>query len=53
MKLGSLKSTQNRDGQLCLVNRTLTTAVLATHISPTLQHALEHWQDVRGRIKQD
>ncbi len=50
MKLGSLKSTQNRDGQLCLVNRTLTTAVLATHISPTLQHALEHWQDVVGEL---
>ncbi len=52
MKLGSLKSTKSRNGELCLVNRTLTTAVLATHISPTLQHAIEHWQDVVGELQE-
>ena len=52
MKLGSLKSTKTRDGQLCLVNRELTTAVLATHIAPTLQHAIDHWQDVVGELNE-
>ena len=52
MKLGSLKSASNRDGQLCLVNKTLTSAVLATHIAPTLQHALDHWQDVVDELNE-
>lgn len=52
MKLGSIKSTKTRDGQLCLVNRELTSAVLATHIAPTLQHAIDHWQDVVGELNE-
>lgn len=43
MKLGTLKSSNSRDGKLCLVNKSLTQAVLVNDISPTLQHALENW----------
>ncbi len=50
MKLGSLKTKNSRDGALCLVNRTLTTAVLATHIAPTFQQAIEHWHDIEREL---
>ena len=42
MKLASLKG-PGRDGTLCVVSRDLARAVKAAAISPTLQHALEHW----------
>ncbi|MBL0142993.1 MAG: fumarylacetoacetate hydrolase family protein [Betaproteobacteria bacterium] len=45
MKLASLKG-PTRDGTLVLVNRDLTTAVAATGISPSMQHALENWDAV-------
>lgn len=51
MKFGTLQSKTNRDGELCLVNQTLTTAVLATHIVPTFQQAIEHWHDVEHALK--
>ncbi|HEX4942707.1 MAG TPA: fumarylacetoacetate hydrolase family protein, partial [Usitatibacteraceae bacterium] len=35
-----------RDGTLVLVNRDLSTAVAASGISPTMQHALENWEAV-------
>ncbi len=41
MKLASLKS--GRDGQLAIVSRDLTRAVLASSIAPTLQVALDDW----------
>lgn len=50
MKLGSLKSKTKRDGKLCLVNQTLTTAVLATHIVPTFQQAIEEWHNVEQEL---
>ena len=50
MKLASLKS-NSRDGQLCVVNRTLTEAVLVPDIAPNLQHALDHWQDTAPRLQ--
>ncbi|BCA96467.1 2-keto-4-pentenoate hydratase [Legionella antarctica] len=43
MKLASLKSALSRDGELCVVNQTLTSAVRVPHIAPTLQYALDHW----------
>jgi fumarylacetoacetate (FAA) hydrolase len=43
MKLASLKSSQSRDGELCLVNRSLTEFVIATKIAPSLQYALDNW----------
>ena len=46
MKFASLKSKVCRDGELCLVDRTLTHAVGVSHIAPTLQRALESWNEV-------
>lgn len=43
MKLASLKSPQSRDGELCVVNHTLTHAVRASHIVRNLQTAIEQW----------
>ena len=44
MKLGSLQSTA-RDGQLIVVNRCLSHYLSGSDIAPSLQYALEHWQD--------
>lgn len=52
MKLASLKSTASRDGELCVVNQSLTTAVRVTEIAPTLQYALDHWQAVEKQLQQ-
>jgi fumarylacetoacetate (FAA) hydrolase len=49
MKLASLK-TGGRDGSLIVVNRDLTHFVLATDISPTLQMALDDWQQAAPRL---
>ena len=49
MKLASLK-TGGRDGSLIVVNRNLTHFVLATDISPTLQMALDDWQQAAPRL---
>ena len=49
MKLASLKG-PGRDGTLVLVNRALTTAVHATGIAPTMQHALENWGALYPRL---
>ena len=43
MKLASLKKTQNRDGELCVVSKDLKFAFCVPHIVPTLQCALENW----------
>jgi fumarylacetoacetate (FAA) hydrolase len=43
MKLATLKD-NTRDGKLLVVNKDLTRAVLAAEIAPTLQFALDHWQ---------
>lgn len=43
MKLGSLKSRHNKDGDLCVVSRDLQKAVLATSIAQSLREALEDW----------
>ncbi|MCX7091441.1 MAG: fumarylacetoacetate hydrolase family protein [Legionellales bacterium] len=44
MKLASLKGA--RDGKLCVVNRALTQATLVPEIAPTLQFALDNWQNL-------
>lgn len=46
MKLATIKSTEKRDGELCLVDKGLTKAVLVTDVAPTLQYAIEHWGDI-------
>ncbi len=43
MKFATLKST-SRDGQLVVVNRSLTRAAFADSIAPTLQAALDDWE---------
>jgi len=48
MKLASLK--QGRDGALIVVSRDLSQFVSATHIAPTLQHALDHWHEAAPRL---
>ena len=49
MKLGSLKE-GGRDGTLVVVSRDLSKAVRATGIAPTLQRALEDWDNVAPRL---
>ena len=43
MKLASLKT--GRDGVLLVVSKALSRAVEATSVAPTLQAALDHWQE--------
>lgn len=43
MKLATLKN-NTRDGQLVVVSKDLTHAVVVSDIAPTLQYALDHWQ---------
>ena len=49
MKLASLKE-GGRDGTLIVASRDLTRAVRATGIAPTLQAALDDWQNVAPRL---
>jgi fumarylacetoacetate (FAA) hydrolase len=48
MKLASLKG--GRDGRLAVVASDLAQAVLVPDIAPTLQHALDHWDEVAPRL---
>lgn len=50
MKLASLKG-PGRDGTLCVVSRDLARAVKVDGIAPTLQHALENWVEVEGKLR--
>ncbi len=49
MKLASLKS--GRDGELVVVSRDLKTCLPAGRIAPTLQHALDHWDEVAPALE--
>lgn len=51
MKLASLKSTTSRDGELCVVNQSLTHAVRVAHIATTLQYALDNWDSVEPKLQ--
>lgn len=50
MKLASLKSNLSRDGELCVVNKTLTQAIKVPQIAPNLQTALENWDEVSPQL---
>ena len=50
MKLASLKG-PGRDGTLCVVDRALDHAVQVGAIAPTMQHALERWDEVAPRLR--
>lgn len=49
MKLASLKGSA-RDGTLCVVSRDLARAVAVRGIAPTLQQALERWDEAAPRL---
>jgi fumarylacetoacetate (FAA) hydrolase len=49
MKLASLKF-PSRDGTLVLVNRDLSRAVRADGIAPTMQNALERWDEIHLKL---
>ncbi|HXS08029.1 MAG TPA: fumarylacetoacetate hydrolase family protein [Rhizomicrobium sp.] len=49
MKLASLKG--GRDGRLAIVSRDLTRAVLVPEIAPTLQMALDNWDQAAPRLE--
>ena len=49
MKLASKKF--GRDGALILVSKNLEKAVNATHIAPTLQAALDNWEDCAPKLE--
>ncbi|ASD65116.1 fumarylacetoacetate hydrolase family protein [Bdellovibrio bacteriovorus] len=51
MKLGSLKSSQSMDGELCVISRDLKTAVKATAIAPSLREAMEKWSEKEASLK--
>ncbi len=51
MKLGSLKSTNNPDGDLIVVSRNLKKAVKATNLYSSLRLAMENWQEAEPRLK--
>jgi len=48
MKLASLKS--GRDGKLVVVNNALTKMAVATDIAPTMQAALDDWDNVEPKL---
>lgn len=50
MKLGSLRSSKSRDGELCVVSRDLRRAVKATGVCPTLREAVENWSSVQPKL---
>jgi fumarylacetoacetate (FAA) hydrolase len=50
MKLATLKNNQ-RDGQLVVVNRDLTQAILVPDIAATLQQALDNWPECQPRLQ--
>jgi fumarylacetoacetate (FAA) hydrolase len=51
MKLGTLRNSNRRDGDLVIVNREGTHAVLASDISPSLREAVESWSMSRPRLE--
>lgn len=52
MKLGSLKSKLNRDGELIVVSRDNKSYVLATHIAPSVREAVENWSEAQKPLQE-
>ncbi len=50
MKLATLKN-NTRDGQLVVVSKDLTHAVIVDDIAPTLQYALDHWKTCKPKLE--
>lgn len=51
MKLATLKN-NNRDGQLVVVSKNLSKAVLVQNIAPTLQAAIDNWQTTETQLQE-
>ncbi|MEK6774070.1 MAG: fumarylacetoacetate hydrolase family protein [Bdellovibrionota bacterium] len=51
MKLGSLKSSNNPDGELIVVSRNLKKAVKATSVASSLRAALENWKNSEPQLR--
>ena len=49
MKLATLKN-NTRDGQLVVVNKTLSEAVIVSDIAPTLQAAIDNWNETSPKL---
>ncbi|MES2966124.1 MAG: fumarylacetoacetate hydrolase family protein [Bdellovibrionota bacterium] len=52
MKLGSLKNSAKRDGELVVVSRDSQRAVRAASIAPNLREAIENWATTRPQLEQ-
>lgn len=52
MKLGTLKNSQKRDGDLVVVSRDNRRAVRASHIAPSLREAIDHWSSTSVLLEQ-
>lgn len=52
MKFATLKSESSRDGELCLVNKTHQLMVRTTYIAPTLQYALDNWDECAPKLNE-
>lgn len=51
MKLASLKSNSNRDGELIVVSRDLRLAARAQSVVPTLREAIEDWEKFKPELQ--
>lgn len=51
MKLGTLKSTRSRDGELIVVSQDNSKAVRVSEIAPSLREAVENWQECRPKLE--
>ena len=50
MKLGTLKSSNSRDGELIVVSKDNQRAVKAGHIAPSLREAVENWATAKPKL---
>jgi fumarylacetoacetate (FAA) hydrolase len=51
MKLATLKN-KTRDGELVVVNKSLSLAVVVSAISPTLQSAIDNWDEISPHLEE-
>lgn len=51
MKLGTLKSSKSRDGELIVVSKDNQKAVLASQVAPSLRDAIENWVDCKPKLE--
>lgn len=51
MKLATLKSSTNRDGELVVISRDNKRAAKASHIAPSLRDAIENWAECGPKLE--